>query len=133
MLASLALVAVLIGGPVKPAPCSHIDWRGGTPQRERMVTCLARRFPRIDPDTALRVARCESGPGLDPKARLGTSSGMWQHQMPYWRARALRYLTPRWGLNPRTVSPFNAYASTIVTFSMVSDRDIGWEPWSCYR
>lgn len=131
MLAALALVVALSGQPVKAAPCSQIDWREGVAQRERLVLCLSRRFPRVDASTALAVARCESGPDLDPRDEYHGSLGMWQHQGWLWRARAIKYLRPRWNLNPRTVSPFNAYAATIVTFSMVSDRDIGWGPWSC--
>lgn len=134
MIAALAIVALLAGGPKHQPPCGDVAWRRGTEQRVELLRCLSRVFPRVEFETALRVARCESGPELDPRDEYHGSMGMFQHQGWLWRARAIKYLAdPKWGLDGARVSPFNAYANAVVTYSMVADRDIGWSPWSCHR
>lgn len=132
---ALALVAALLVSPAHPSshrepPCSQIRWERSVEARERLVRCAARRYD-VDPETALRVARCESGPGLDPRAVYGSHRGIYQHRIDYWPDRAERYLS-RWWHRPRSVSPFDALANVLVTMQMVTDRSIGWGPWSCY-
>lgn len=123
-----ALTPVSALDPTHIARCSQIRWKRGVEQRERLIRCV---FRRLNPTVALAVARCESGPNLDPRAAFRGSLGLFQHQAHLFRARALRYLRFADGLDPARVSPYNAYANALITARMVGDRQIGWGPWSC--
>lgn len=112
----------------KPAPCSAIRWKLSAEHRVRLIRCLFANVPG-GADRALEVALCESGPDLDPRALYEGNAGLFQHRLTYWRGRAHRYLTPRYDLDPATVSPYNAYANAVVTARMV--REQGWSAWSC--
>lgn len=114
-------------------PCRWIKWNRGVAQRERLIRCAARHWAVPGGyGRAIEIARCESGPGLDPRALYHGSAGVYQHQTKYWRARAVKYLAgPRWKVDEHRVPVWNAWANVVVSFMMASDPDIGWGPWSC--
>lgn len=114
-------------------PCGDIKWWRGTEQRVRLIRCAAGHWKVPGgAERALEIARCESGPSLDPRAYYHGSAGVFQHQMKYWRARAAKYLAnPKWGVDTATVQVWDAWANVVVAFRMAMDRDIGWGPWSC--
>lgn len=90
------------------------------------IRCLSLHFDTPGgPTKAIAVAVCESS--LNPRSYDGIHAGLFQHRIRYWPARWEKYARP-YGL-PN--DPFDALTNTLVTMRMVTDRDIGWRPWSC--
>lgn len=101
--------------------CS-IDWRDGKAAVTKLIRCAARHWHVPGgPDTAVSVARCESG--LDPEAfnRAGYA-GVYQQATRYWKTRARSYGFPDW-------SVFNGRANVIVSIRMA--HRFGWGAWGC--
>lgn len=84
-----------------------------------MIRSLSRRYG-VDPGTALRVARCESG--YNPRAYNPPYAGVFQQSTRYWSRRAANY-------GHKGASPFEAYANIDVSLKMA--RAQGWRHWGC--
>lgn len=92
---------------------------------EKIIIDAANKYG-IDPNYALRIARCESS--LDPNSvnynyyENGHPSGLYQHISGYWPARAAKY-------GYAGASVFDATANANVTMAMWSD--VGTIQWEC--
>jgi hypothetical protein len=84
-----------------------------------MIRGLARRYG-LDMNTAVNVARCESG--LNPRAYNPPYAGVYQQDQGLWGRRAASY-------GHRGASPFEAYANVDVSLKMA--RAQGWRHWGC--
>lgn len=90
---------------------------------EQIIIDAANRYG-IDPNHALRIARCESG--MNPSAvnhgyyENGNPSGLYQHISGYYPARAAKY--------GYSTNVFDAYSNANVTMAMWRDGQAGlWE------
>lgn len=126
MIAAALAAWLTLMSPVQPArhaPCSKVP----DDKVPHIIRCTAKRFG-IDPDYAIRVARCESG--LRPHAIGGTNDlyyGLYQHRIDLWPGRwqwVGRH--PRWEV---ANDPLDPHANALVTMRMV--RAVGWGPWEC--
>jgi hypothetical protein len=77
------------------------------------------------PSKAVRIARCESG--LNPRARLGQFSGVFQQGSSWWRGRFRQY-NPNHGYK-LSRSIWNARSNIVVSVRMM--HAVGLGPWSC--
>jgi len=127
---TLALaLTTLLALPVRPADATttvpksvcNIDWRAGTQQVKKLITCAADRWKVAGgPKKALAVAKCESG--FDPQAYASGNAGVYQQATKYWPKRAKTF-----GLPDRSV--YNGRANIIVSIRMA--HRWGWGAWSC--
>ncbi len=133
---ALSIIAVLSLFPAFPAKAATtggsrryqyvnsqvcpIDWRQGTEQVKRLITCAAHHWSVPGGSAkALAIAFRESR--FDPHAYNSSGAeGIYQHMRSYWPNRALAYGFKGW-------SAFDARANIMVTMRMV--RSGGWGPW----
>lgn len=133
-LASLVLVAVLVGG----AP-AHAGWRHDrcryqsvevgkwTPDEVRWtIRCAADHFG-VSADTALYVAQRESNLEWWATNRYSGACGIYQHLPRYWPSRYESFLARRPGLAPVRPSCYNARSNVLVALNMAASS---WGPWS---
>lgn len=127
MNALLGLVLVWAGGftPFTPAPpCAGMPTN--TPHaRAAVIRCVAEHYG-VNPDKALRVARCESYDALRARLEDDGNLGVFQMRERYWDERWRRYGEPL-GLPNR---PLSVLVNAHVALAMVKDYG-GWSHWSC--
>lgn len=121
----IGLVLAVAGGlsPFTPAPpCAGMPVN--TPEaREAVIRCVAD-YHGVDPDKAVRVARCEAYPEL--RARLVSNGNYGVFQMRFWQERWTKWGKP---LGVRN-DPLNLLANAHVALAMVAEYG-GWSHWSC--
>jgi hypothetical protein len=101
-----------------------------------LIRCAAQRFG-VDPQTALRVARCESGELYWPWANSNGNYGTFQQRGIYWLGRVHTFLrsewfnAAQWERIPNV--PRGAYvARANILLSARMAKALGWGHWSCY-
>jgi hypothetical protein len=126
IIVSIVLLAAALLGPAgvakahhAPKACPQHWWRGPWHVKQ-LIKCASSRSD-VSRETALRVARCESG--FRPALYSTGNAGVFQHATRYWSDRAAAYGFGGW-------SVYNTRANVFVTVRMV--RAGGWSPWSCY-
>jgi len=101
-----------------------IDW-----SRERIIEEIRNTFPE-DPDTAVRIAKCESGLVADIQSQhilsygQERSFGVMQVHEPVWKHHADRLGLPNWRTDPGE----NLKLARFI-YESAGKR---WTPWSCY-
>lgn len=102
----------------------EIDWT-----RERIIREIEETFPE-DPDTALAIAKCESGLVADIQSRhilhygQERSFGIFQIHSPDWHHKAMQL-----GYEEYRTDPGDNIAMARYIYEQAGKR---WTPWSCY-
>lgn len=121
----LLAAAVWAGGftPFTPAPpCAGMPHN--TPEtRAAVIRCVAD-FHGVDPEKAVRVAKCEAYDALRPRLIDNGNYGVFQ--MRYWQQRWTKWGKP---LGVRN-DPLSLLANAHVALSMVAEYG-GWSHWTC--
>jgi hypothetical protein len=112
-------VTVLEPEPASPAAAPTV------PTVEQLIRAAAARYG-VNAERAVRVARCESRLGADPRAYFWSAPhrGVYQWDRPSWNERA-----PLAGVSPDWAAAFNDRANIEVALSTMAAGQ--WGRWWC--
>lgn len=126
-----------------PAPAHHaegpcdmhrMDGEGVRHFSKRLIRCAVRSFGPVGGglETAICIARRESGLRPDASSQTGMYLGLYQHSAEYWPDRYDTWTLTRWDMPESALS---GRTNAVVTIRMVSAagswRKAGWERGEC--
>ena len=122
---SLLLVAAPSAQATGPCDFGRAENQGVRAYMRDVIRCAVGRWSvRGGPQTALCIAKRESGLLPWAKSSNGINKGLYQQHIDYWAANYDTYTRPAWALEKRIL---NGRTNAIVSIRMAHAG--GWGPW----